>query len=121
VGAHDPGGDTARERYRLFLVEDPRSKNIGPSPLARPAESFLALGPLAAGARNYSVEIRAKGHTVPVDRGGGVKKADRATLIELPVEEDTRDILATVAALEGVSDRVDDRGDASARKARGGA
>jgi len=95
-----------RERYKLFLVEAPGSGEIRPSPLTRLAESFLALGLLAAGARNYSVEIRAsKGHTVPVARGGGVEKADRATLSELPVEEDTRDILATVAALEGVSDR----------------
>ncbi|AAM02506.1 putative CRISPR-associated protein [Methanopyrus kandleri] len=93
-----------RERYKLFLVEDPRSKNIGPSPLARLAESFLALGLLAAKARNYSVEIRTKGHTVPVSRGGGVKKVDRATLRELPLEDDTLEVLATVAALEGVDD-----------------
>ncbi len=115
-----------RERYKLFLVEDPRSKNIGPSPLARLAESFLALGLLAAKARNYSVEIRTKGHTVPVSRGGGVKKVDRATLRELPLEDDTLEVLATVAALEGVDDtlvrgrRVDYRGDASTREDRGG-
>ncbi|MEO2241741.1 MAG: putative CRISPR-associated protein [Euryarchaeota archaeon] len=94
-----------RERYKLFLVEVPGTGKVRPSPLARLAESFLALGLLAAGARDYSVEVRAKGHTVPVSRGGGVKKADRTTLGELPVEEDTRDVLATVAALKGVSDR----------------
>ena len=99
--AHDPSGDTARERYRLFLVEVPGTGRIKPSLLARPAESFLALGPLAAGARNRSVEVRTKGHTVPVDRGGGVEKADRATLSELPMEDDTRDVLATVAAARG--------------------
>jgi hypothetical protein len=81
-------------------VEVPGTGRIESPPLTRLAGSFLTLGPLAAGARNRSVEVRAKGHTVPVDRGGGVKKADRATLTELPVE-----ILATVAALEGASDR----------------
>ena len=69
-------------------MEDPRSKNIGPSPLTRLAESFLALGLLAA--KDYSVEVRAKGYTVPVSRGGGMKKTDRATLTELPVGEDAR-------------------------------
>ncbi len=94
-----------RERYKLFLVEDPHDGKFKPSPLTRLAGPFLALGVHAAGARNYRVRIKgSSGHTVPVERGGRVTKADEAELRELPLEDDTLEVLATIAAFECVGD-----------------
>ncbi len=91
------------QRYRMFLVKTGKN-TVKPSPLARLAIDLLSLGLAAAGSRRYDVRIKAKGHTVPRRRGKGVEKAHEVTLAELPVENDTRDTLATIAALEDVND-----------------
>ncbi len=97
------GRKEERERFKMFLTEIDED-TFKPSPLARLAGDFLALGLAAAGSKRYDVKIKAGSHTVPVRKGGRVTKGDEATLAELPLEDDTKDVLATVAAMEDVDD-----------------